>query len=353
MNLSKKAENVLRRFDKFAQKTLTIKKHNGLSIKKAREFVPPWHHTGKQLFPPFTYFGGKRVIAAEVWRRFGWNIPNYIEPFAGGLSVLLARPIFDMRELQNYRELANDTNLFLLNFWRTVQQENIEELIKLMDFPAHEAELLARREEMMRRHFELAGILRKAKGYDSELAAYWLYVQRQWIGGGADDPNTAPVMKMVRAKESGFLGDSIEEHLRFIQARIRRVRFFEKDWQRPLRKATQTINIGTTGIFIDPPYIGTSDYYGGRLDQGDPANKVPLEARQWALKYGQYPEFRIAYCGYLHHHDSFFPEGGKNGWIKYPWGIKNGYSTPGENKELEIDTVWFSPHCLRFSGDLK
>ena len=58
-----------------------------------------------------------------------------------------------MRKLQSYRELANDSNLFLINFWRTVQhKKNVKRLIILMDFPAHEFELLSRREEMMRRN---------------------------------------------------------------------------------------------------------------------------------------------------------------------------------------------------------
>ena len=41
---------------------------------------------------PFPWFGGKRRVAAEVWAAFGADVPNYIEPFAGSLAVLLARP---------------------------------------------------------------------------------------------------------------------------------------------------------------------------------------------------------------------------------------------------------------------
>lgn len=43
------------------------------------------------LVAPFPYFGGKRQVAAEVWARFG-EVTNYVEPFAGSLAVLLARP---------------------------------------------------------------------------------------------------------------------------------------------------------------------------------------------------------------------------------------------------------------------
>lgn len=40
---------------------------------------------------PFPWFGGKSRAADLVWARFG-NVPNYVEPFAGSLAVLLARP---------------------------------------------------------------------------------------------------------------------------------------------------------------------------------------------------------------------------------------------------------------------
>ncbi len=93
-------------------------------------FEPPWYKITKQLYPPFSYFGGKRDAADEVWRRFGADVPNYIEPFSGALAVLLARPITDLNKLRkSYREVANDNNSLLLNFCRTDKQENIEKLI--------------------------------------------------------------------------------------------------------------------------------------------------------------------------------------------------------------------------------
>jgi DNA adenine methylase len=41
------------------------------------------------LKAPFPWFGGKSIIAPEVWERFG-NVQNFVEPFAGSLAVLLA-----------------------------------------------------------------------------------------------------------------------------------------------------------------------------------------------------------------------------------------------------------------------
>jgi hypothetical protein len=43
------------------------------------------------LRAPFPYFGGKSRAAHLVWAAFG-DVPNYVEPFAGSLAVLLGRP---------------------------------------------------------------------------------------------------------------------------------------------------------------------------------------------------------------------------------------------------------------------
>ena len=102
-----------------------------------------------------------------------------------------------------------------------------------MDFPAHEFELLSRREEMMRRTFDLRNKLTHVNGHDAKLAAYWLYVQRQWIGQGADDISFSPTLKMIRARESGTMTGSIAEDINLLKARTRHIRFFQGDWQRP------------------------------------------------------------------------------------------------------------------------
>jgi DNA adenine methylase len=43
------------------------------------------------LKAPFPYFGGKSKIAGAVWQRFG-DVQNYVEPFCGSATMLLARP---------------------------------------------------------------------------------------------------------------------------------------------------------------------------------------------------------------------------------------------------------------------
>jgi hypothetical protein len=43
------------------------------------------------MFSPFPYFGSKRSIADDVWKRLG-SPTQYIEPFCGSAAMLLAAP---------------------------------------------------------------------------------------------------------------------------------------------------------------------------------------------------------------------------------------------------------------------
>ena len=75
------------------------------------------------LRAPFPWFGGKRRVADVVWRAFG-NVPNYVEPFAGSLAVLLARPheakIETVNDRDRYLCVAPETRVLMADLtWRT------------------------------------------------------------------------------------------------------------------------------------------------------------------------------------------------------------------------------------------
>jgi hypothetical protein len=92
----------------------------------------------ERLEPPFRYFGGKRLIAPTVWELLG-NPQSCIEPFAGGLAVLLARP---MPIAANVMETVNDIDGTIVNIWRSIRQDP-ETLAVWLDRPPAEADLIA------------------------------------------------------------------------------------------------------------------------------------------------------------------------------------------------------------------
>jgi DNA adenine methylase len=65
------------------------------------------------LKPPFTYFGGKLSLAERIVSLLPPH-EHYVEPFAGSLSVLLAKVPSPM-------ETVNDLDGNLMNFWRVLR----------------------------------------------------------------------------------------------------------------------------------------------------------------------------------------------------------------------------------------
>jgi hypothetical protein len=128
------------------------------------------------LKAPFPWFGGKSRAAQLVWDRLG-NVPNYVEPFAGSLAVLLARPH------ESRIETVNDKDCYLANFWRAVQKDP-EEVAKWADWPINEADLHARHRWLVdvpkfRTH------MRRRPTYCSfKVAGWWVWGISQWIGSG-------------------------------------------------------------------------------------------------------------------------------------------------------------------------
>jgi len=55
-------------------------------------------HRAKRLIPPLKWHGGKHYLAPQVVARMPPH-RHYVEPFAGGLSVLLARDYHGVSEV--------------------------------------------------------------------------------------------------------------------------------------------------------------------------------------------------------------------------------------------------------------
>ena len=68
------------------------------------------------ITPPLKWHGGKHYLAAQIVALMPRHV-HYVEPFAGGLAVLLAkRPDW-------VSEVVNDLHGDLTNFWRVLQEE--------------------------------------------------------------------------------------------------------------------------------------------------------------------------------------------------------------------------------------
>jgi len=68
--------------------------------------------------PPFAYYGGKTRLAKQIAEHFPQH-GHYVEPFAGSLAVLLAKPRAGM-------ETVNDLDGDIMTFWRVLREQPAE-----------------------------------------------------------------------------------------------------------------------------------------------------------------------------------------------------------------------------------
>lgn len=82
--------------------------------------------------PVISYYGGKQRLASKIIP----YIPKhtvYCEPFCGGASILFMKPCPKVTNTSCYREVINDTNGNLINFYKQLRDngEALSEKIKL------------------------------------------------------------------------------------------------------------------------------------------------------------------------------------------------------------------------------
>jgi hypothetical protein len=317
---------------------------------------------------PFPWYGGKSLAAATIWRAFG-DVPNYVEPFAGSLAVLLARPGGPGKV-----ETANDLDGLIANFWRATSSRP-DEVARWADWPVNEADLHARHRWLVAQVPALLERLVTDPEYsDAKIAGWWVWGICSWIGNGwchrderfvAARPHLgnaagrgvqtyhslpkvgtpghgihAPSRKKpLTHRNKGVHRDGagdLAELFGDLADRLRGVRVCCGDWTRVLGRSTLGIDTahGMTpcGVLLDPPYH--ADLRHRRLYAADHVGDLSGDVRRWAIENGDNPALRIALCGFEAEHDM------PASWRRVAW------ASTSTSKTRAQERIWFSPHCL-------
>jgi len=292
---------------------------------------------------PFPWFGGKSRAAPLIWQALG-DVGTYIEPFAGSLATLLARP--------NPRgvETVNDLDGYLVNFWRAVQAAP-EEVAKWADWPVAELDLSARHAWLVTTGRERVERLAADPGfYDAQVAGWWVWGLCAWIGSGwcaGKGPWTVgPDGVLVKGNAGRGInrqmphlsnaGRGIHDTMVALSERLRGVRITCGDWSRPLGPSSRRAGGGVCGVLLDPPYATGEDLYATE------ATGVAREVFAWAEEHGDDPALRIVVCGY---DGDWSPP---KGWATAPWKAKRAYNAKNDGSR---ERLWCSPACLRVGDD--
>lgn len=324
------------------------------------------------LSAPFPWFGGKSRVADVVWRAFGDDVVNYVEPFFGSGAVLLGR-------LSPVKfETINDADGFVCNFWRAVAADP-DAVAEAADWPVNENDLHARHAWLVDRRSDLTSRLEGDPGYyDTRIAGWWVWGISVWIAGGWCSGNGPWQSVDGRLMSSGGAGvrrqrpnvhrscgvhrklmsfppgkgvhrstQDLNTWMRALAERLRHVRVCCGDWSRVMGP-TPTIHTGSPcGVFLDPPYGSDTgrDMACYAVDSGSVAAAV----NAWCVEHGGDKRLRIALCGYEGEHENL-------GWREHAWKANGGHgnksaSGPGRDNARR-ERIWFSPGCLQVSPTL-
>ena len=316
---------------------------------------------------PFPWFGGKSRVAHLVWRWFGADVANYVEPFFGSGAVLLGRPGGALGI-----ETVNDLDGYVANFWRAVRGDP-DAVASYADWPANENDLHARHVWLRERGGVLARRLEGDPEYfDAKVAGWWVWGLSVWIGSGFCGPSGGGpwvvevddegARQLVR---SGDAGQGVKRQLvhignagqgvkrqkvdllawfRELSERLSRVRVCSGDWTRILGPSPTT-NLGATAVFLDPPYSAEA----GRDNKlyAEESLDVAHAVRAWCLEHGDDRKLRIVLCGDEgERHDGPMLEAG---WTSRKWKAMGGYGGQGNGSgklNAAREVLWISPHCL-------
>ncbi len=365
------------------------------------------------LKAPWPYHGGKSRVADMVWERLG-NTDNYVEPFAGSAAVLLRRPANHFAG--GYRvETVNDTNHFVVNAWRSIRNAP-DKVAEHADRMVMEAELHAIHKYLMRGTAAESfrrGMTENPDYYDPKIAGLWIFGACCWIGSGWCDikgdtrgENQLPILSGMRGVNGdrhprpqladafdlgrGVNGGAAElsrqrpdlgggnssaiggvaalpqtatcdarrewltNWMRSLADRLRLVRTCYQHWARICDSDSTMTRLGTTGVFLDPPYpLKTAK---GTRAKGLYANdsqdldKLRDEVLAWCVKWGAVKGVRVAVCGYEGDGYELLTQG--HGWTEESWEASGGYGNQRKDKKGKADNarrerIWFSPQCLK------
>ncbi len=304
------------------------------------------------LRAPFVWFGGKSKAASVIWRAFGPDVANYVEPFFGSGAVLFARP-----GGAGKIETVNDLDCDVANFFRATKHEP-DAVAEAADEPINEADLRARGRSFLATlpaHRER--MMSDPEFFDAVRAGLWVWavstsIGKSWAQGMPSVGHSGRGVHRLsfRGYEPTKNGEavlftSVREWMRAIAARLRYTRVLCGDWKRVLGPTTAgfspsaaAMGMSPTAILFDAPYDEKERTAGIYREE---TVGVAREVFEWAVAHGDDPRLRLCVCGYAGEHE--FP----STWREHAWKAKGGYANAnGENLNATRERCWFSPHCL-------
>lgn len=192
--------------------------------------------------PAFSYYGGKQRMASKILPLLPKHT-CYVEPFAGGATLLFAKGLPAVTNKHHYRECINDTNHNVVNFYRVLreQPEALIHALELTPYSRHEHDVVAR----------------EPTDDPVERARRWYTDIMQGVGArersGWSRTQNVLIHRPLAVRAAVDRLEACAERLRGVYVDCRDALDVIRMWDSP-----------TTLFYCDPPYPGADQgHYGG------------------------------------------------------------------------------------------
>lgn len=283
----------------------------------------------KSLTPPLKWHGGKSYLAACIVELMpprcdnpnapalsdpGWL--HYVEPYAGGLAVLLAL------DPTGISEVVNDLNGKLMNFWGAIANRSTFELFQRW----------AQATPFAERCWELSGeteYIRDKDQIDPSAAVAFFVRCRQSLAGRMD--SFAPLTRNrtrrgMNEQASAWLG--AVEGLPAVHKRLQRVVVLNRDALDVIRQQDGP----RTLFYLDPPYLHET-----RATTGEYAHEMTRADHVALLDVLATLKGRFLLSGYRS--DLYDVRANREGWRRVDFDLANN-AAGGATKRRMTECVW-------------
>ena len=271
-----------------------------------------------KITQPLKWHGGKHYLAPKIIALMPKHT-HYVEPYAGGLSVMLAK------DPEGVSEVANDINGPLTNFWRCMacraSFEAFERQAQAIPFCET---LWAQALEKVSKPCDASDMICQS------CALAFFVVCRQSLAGRMT--NFAPLSKTrVRRgmNEQASAWMNAVDGLPEVHARLRRVAILN----RPALDVIRQQDAPDTLFYLDPPYLHET-----RATTGEYAHEMSYEQHAELLDVLRSIKGKFMLSGYRSQlYDSAASEAGN--WRLHQFELPNN-SAAGKSKRRMVEALW-------------
>jgi DNA adenine methylase len=264
--------------------------------------------TASRINPPLKWHGGKYYLARDIVALMPPHT-HYVEPYAGGLSVLLTK------DPEGVSEVVNDLNGHLTNFWRVLQKdETFKQFTRVLEaVPFSETEWQDAR----------AGTSTDPVGR----AIQFFINCRQSLAGRMD--RFAPLSRTrtrrgMNEQASAWL--NAVDGLSAVHTRLKRVAILNHDALDVIREQDGP----DTLYYLDPPYLGET-----RTSEGVYAHEMNPNQHASLLDTICECKGRVMLSGY----PSDLYSSRLSQWTRHEFAIPN-QAAKGKQKRVMTEVVW-------------